>query len=209
MMEEMPELREAMNDPSFFTELTRAYTNPSLKAEMMLNQDRTLQNIESMPGGMQHLSSMFKSLDRTTSLRPSDSTEEGDKLLARQLLGSNTSPLTSGPNTEALPNPWAPRRAPVSSSIPILPTLSFSPSSNRMSPSISPYMTMLQERSNTSNNSNHPPALLHQFSLLQPPSGSISRSQPEDPSEIYKEQLDTLHDMGFSVSQLSRFNFCF
>jgi hypothetical protein len=202
-MEDMPELREAMNDPSFFTELTRASTNPSLRAEMMRNQDRTLQNIESMPGGMQHLSSMFKNLDKTTSLRPADSTEEGDKLLARQLLGPNTSPSTYGPNTEALPNPWAPRTrrdVPITSSIPILPISTFS---NRITPTLPSYMEMLQQRSNIANNSNQPEGILHQFSLLQPPSGSGPQLQPDEPIETrYKEQLDSLKDMGFNVGQV-------
>lgn len=67
MVQEMPELAEAMNDPSFFQELTRSARNPRLRQEMMRNQDRTLQNIESMPGGMQHLSSMFKTLNNASS----------------------------------------------------------------------------------------------------------------------------------------------
>lgn len=204
MIEEMPELREAMNDPSFFTELTKASRNPSLKAEMMRNQDRTLANIESMPGGMQHLSSMFKSMDKSSSFRPPDSTEEGDKRLAAQLLGSNTSPSAAGPNTEALPNPWAPR-PPKRSNIPIssssIPMLPFGAAPSSRLPAFSPYMAMLEQRASSSGEpsaGSQAAGTFPQFSLF--PSPPRAAPIPTEPIEIrFKEQLDTLKDMGFTV----------
>eukprot|EP00842_Homolaphlyctis_polyrhiza_P005954 jgi/Hompol1/635/HPOL_004248-RA len=61
LMEERPELRAALTDSSNLRFLGRAIRNPKLMKELMRNQDRMLSNIEALPGGFNHLSSMFKS----------------------------------------------------------------------------------------------------------------------------------------------------
>ena len=69
---------------------------------------------------MSYLSSMFKDMNDPLSESGSDpSTEEANRRFAAQLGISNTSCKSStGPNTEALPNPWAPPPPSSSSSLP-------------------------------------------------------------------------------------------
>lgn len=79
--------------------------------EMQRNQDRALSNIESIPGGFTQLSSLFSSFNRDNET-PDPSTEEANKNMAERL-GVRNSPTKSGPNVQALPNPWAPQSSAV------------------------------------------------------------------------------------------------
>ncbi|KAJ3276186.1 hypothetical protein HDV01_005634 [Terramyces sp. JEL0728] len=108
LAEENPELRRAMADPAFLREISQVSRNPRLMQEMMRNQDRALTNIESIPGGFNQLSSMFKTLQGPLS-NPDPSTDEANKRMAERL-GAVSPTKSDGPNTLALPNPWAPQR---------------------------------------------------------------------------------------------------
>jgi ubiquilin len=78
----------------------------------MRNHDRTLSNIESIPGGMSALSSMYHSLQQEESALSDvpGTTDESNRAFAERLgvdLDQRVS-SDSGPNQTALPNPWAP-----------------------------------------------------------------------------------------------------
>ena len=71
LSKENPEINECLSDPSFLSSLSKAARNPKLMQEVLRNQDRALSNIESLPGGFNHLSSMFKGIDEPASSDPS------------------------------------------------------------------------------------------------------------------------------------------
>ncbi|KAJ8323849.1 hypothetical protein BDV3_001695 [Batrachochytrium dendrobatidis] len=124
MMEENPEIRAALSDPSVLREISRGMQNPRLMQEMMRNQDRALSNIEAIPGGFNHLSSMYRQMNGPLNAgrTPDPSTDEANRQMAN-LLGATSPSNASGPNSQALPNPWDIRPGNVGTQRPVsLPT---------------------------------------------------------------------------------------
>lgn len=128
-----------MRDPQFLQNAMNMMKNPAARKEMMRNQgayrvfipisssfsraffftDRQLSNIEALPGGFNYLSSVFKDMQDPLGDSGEDpSTDEANKRLANAFgVKKASSPVESGPNSEPLPNPWAP--PPQSSSRPL------------------------------------------------------------------------------------------
>ncbi|KAJ2997722.1 hypothetical protein HDV02_005192 [Globomyces sp. JEL0801] len=189
-------------------------------------RDRALSNIESIPGGFNHLSSMFKSMDGPRTADPS--TEEANRRMAIMLGANNKSP-TDGPNTDALPNPWAPQRNKPNTASPSSALPFFGGMGNSMSPTggipFNPFgfnqnamynpsmMNMMNANSQptvspSTSNSSHIPqtAFLPSFQAMQQamtlnnqqfsPSGSSNNNSVD---ERFKEQLAALKNMGFTV----------
>ncbi|KAH6581902.1 hypothetical protein BASA61_008790 [Batrachochytrium salamandrivorans] len=107
LTEENPELRAALSDPSTLREIGRGMRNPRLMQEMMRNQDRALSNIEAIPGGFNHLTSMYRQLQEPMNAgrTPDPSTDEANRHMAN-ILGATSTTRATGPNSQALPNPW-------------------------------------------------------------------------------------------------------
>ncbi|KAI8899328.1 hypothetical protein BC833DRAFT_586103 [Globomyces pollinis-pini] len=231
LIEEHPEVRENLSDPNFLQEMTKAVKNPKLMQEMMRNQDRALSNIESIPGGFNHLSSMFKSMDGPRTADPS--TEEANRRMAIMLGANNKSP-TDGPNTDALPNPWAPQRNKPNTASPSSALPFFGGMGNSMSPTggipFNPFgfnqnamynpsmMNMMNANSQptvspSTSNSSHIPqtAFLPSFQAMQQamtlnnqqfsPSGSSNNNSVD---ERFKEQLAALKNMGFTNDEQNK-----
>lgn len=55
LMDENPEIRHAMNDPTFMRQMMRNMRDPKLRLEMTRNVDRMMANAESLPGGFDAL----------------------------------------------------------------------------------------------------------------------------------------------------------
>ncbi|KAJ3205416.1 hypothetical protein HDU82_005216 [Entophlyctis luteolus] len=109
MAEQNPDIRRMIRDPSFLRQISDAVRNPSLMDEMMRNQDRTLSNIESLPGGMAALTSMYNTVERSErAIAPTapTTTDESNRRFAESI-GANLDLQSEGPNENALPNPWA------------------------------------------------------------------------------------------------------
>ena len=51
LIDENPEMADALSDPEIMKQMTEAATNPELAAEMARITDRSINNIESLPGG--------------------------------------------------------------------------------------------------------------------------------------------------------------
>ena len=62
LMESNPEVRRALEDPETLRTMTQAAQNPDLHREMMRNADRSLSNIEAMPGGHDALRRMYETV---------------------------------------------------------------------------------------------------------------------------------------------------
>ncbi|KAJ1535568.1 hypothetical protein HK405_015615, partial [Cladochytrium tenue] len=118
LRERHPEMAQMLDDPEFLRQMVQSMRNPALMNEMMRNHDRSLSNIEGLPGGMAALSSMYRSLELEDEAldprREAGTTAESNRRFAERLgaLGAGSTNAgggtAAGPNQAALPNPWAP-----------------------------------------------------------------------------------------------------
>ncbi|CAJ0829582.1 15068_t:CDS:10, partial [Entrophospora sp. SA101] len=104
MIERNPEIGHIINDPSFIRQTMDMARNPELMREMMRNNDRALANLETIPGGFNHLRRMYHTLQEPL--------ESAGRNAANQRLAQILNvekPPEGRINTTPLPNPWAPR----------------------------------------------------------------------------------------------------
>ncbi|KAI9503398.1 hypothetical protein GGI25_001832 [Coemansia spiralis] len=111
-IEENPELRQIMSDPSIMRQSLDAAQNPQLMQEVQRNNDRALSNLESTPGGYAHIRRMYHSIQEPLNQAARESSKMPlDDLNRRRarMLGA-AKPDASKVNTSPLPNPWAKSR---------------------------------------------------------------------------------------------------
>ncbi|CAG8485978.1 739_t:CDS:10 [Paraglomus occultum] len=110
MIERNPEIGHIINDPSFIRQTMDMARNPELMREMMRNNDRALANLETIPGGFNHLRRMYHTLQEPldSAGRNNDQLSEIANQRLAQLLNVE-SPPEGQINSTPLPNPWAPR----------------------------------------------------------------------------------------------------
>ncbi|CAG8447474.1 11001_t:CDS:10 [Ambispora gerdemannii] len=106
MIERNPEIGHIINDPSFIRQTMDMARNPELMREMMRNNDRALANLETIPGGFNHLRRMYHTLQE-----PLESAGRHAKAANQRLaqMLNVESPPEGRINSTPLPNPWAPR----------------------------------------------------------------------------------------------------
>ncbi|CAH8866775.1 unnamed protein product [Trichobilharzia szidati] len=114
LIDRNPELGHMLNNPDLLRQSMEIARNPALMQEMVRNYDRAISNLESLPGGMNHLQRIFRDIqepmmDAATSI--------GSTLSGNQSSGnSDPNPFANlaggvrqgAPATEPMPNPWAP-----------------------------------------------------------------------------------------------------
>ncbi|KAJ3123949.1 hypothetical protein HK098_001538 [Nowakowskiella sp. JEL0407] len=165
LMETHPEVRHLLSDPQFMRQRMEEMMNPNMMNEAMRNQDRALSNIEAMPGGMNYLQQMYRSMHEpfAESSDPDPSSDELNRRFAQQLgLNLDTTRPSDSPNSEALPNPWA-RPNTTTSRSPLSPL-----QSGTQQPTVNPFMNMFGQQQQTSPLQGNPSHLqmLHQLQQL-------------------------------------------
>jgi len=109
VIEKNPEMAQIFNDPEYLKQCMEIARNPEMMNEMLRNQDRAMNNLESIPGGFQALSSLYQTVQSPLmdSLRPEQdkSTKEQNEYYAKKLLNGKKLDKTKI-NNDALPNPW-------------------------------------------------------------------------------------------------------
>jgi len=72
VIEKNPEMAQIFNDPEYLKQCMEIARNPEMMNEMLRNQDRAMNNLESIPGGFQALSSLYHTVQSPLmdSLRP-------------------------------------------------------------------------------------------------------------------------------------------
>jgi len=109
VIEKNPEMAQIFNDPEYLKQCMEIARNPEMMNEMLRNQDRAMNNLESIPGGFQALSSLYHTVQSPLmdSLRPEQdkSTKEQNEYYAKKLLNGKKLDKTKI-NNDALPNPW-------------------------------------------------------------------------------------------------------
>lgn len=180
-MEREPRLRELLNDPSSLRQMMEMASNPAALKEAQRHQDRALLNIENIPGGFSALSSMHKSLSALHGPSESNpSTDELNRRFAERLGVSGTAADPSvGPNASALPNPWAAPKQSASSQNPL------------------GGLADLRNMGAGNSAGSLGGLSLPQFSAAG--TGSSATSVP--PEERFRNQLETLSNMGFPDTQ--------
>eukprot|EP00922_Rhytidocystis_sp_ex-Travisia-forbesii_P001580 GHVS01002192.1.p1 GENE.GHVS01002192.1~~GHVS01002192.1.p1 ORF type:complete len:573 (+),score=66.99 GHVS01002192.1:181-1899(+) len=109
LRERNPELNHILNDPQMLRQSLEMMRNPSLLREMMRSTDRAMINIEAIPGGFNALRRMYHSIQEPL-WNVADSNPLGGLSGSRDQPTPNYDVHTeSPPDTEALPNPWAPQ----------------------------------------------------------------------------------------------------
>jgi len=103
VMDRNPEIRQMLNNPDVLRQMMEIARNPSRLQEMTRTMDRQMQNLESVPGGMNILQRMYRDVQEPVlnAMGPSNPFQA--------LSGANngaTAPSTAENNAPA-PNPWA------------------------------------------------------------------------------------------------------
>ncbi|KAJ3371204.1 hypothetical protein HDU91_005538 [Kappamyces sp. JEL0680] len=188
-------MAQSLNDPEYLKRIAEMIKNPSLRDEMMRGSGRATVFIHALPGGMNLLTSFF-SPSTTEQFQGDDpSTEEANERMSK-ILGANKATNSSSPNSDALPNPWAPQRNQVTSPAPVLQ---------------SPYGSGARAASGLQN----PFFPFQMFSPSTPfrepthnaPNAGSLYSAPRNPEPIevkYNEELSTLLEMGFEDVELNK-----
>lgn len=118
IIERNPEVGHMLNDPSLMRQTMEMMSNPNMFQELMRNHDRAVQNLEGVPGGMAALQRLYRDvadpmMDAASAQAPNpfQSLLQGNAEGGQQQQPSSTSANAGRQNSEALPNPWAPRSA--------------------------------------------------------------------------------------------------
>ncbi|CAG8485997.1 8114_t:CDS:2 [Diversispora eburnea] len=98
MIERNPEIGHIINDPSFIRQTMDMARNPELMREMMRNNDRALANLETIPGGFNHLRRMYHTLQEPleSAGRHNDQSSEAANQRLAQLLNVERPPPPTG-----------------------------------------------------------------------------------------------------------------
>jgi hypothetical protein len=167
VIEKNPEMAQIFNDPEYLKQCMEIARNPEMMNEMLRNQDRAMNNLESIPGGFQALSSLYQTVQSPLldSLRPEQdkSTKEQNEYYAKKLLNGKKLDK-SKINNDALPNPWN--------------------------------LSVNETSSSSATSPSYPSGLFNNmFSPFN--SISSSNETQEELETKYSEQLKNLNDMGF------------
>eukprot|EP00922_Rhytidocystis_sp_ex-Travisia-forbesii_P001575 GHVS01002187.1.p1 GENE.GHVS01002187.1~~GHVS01002187.1.p1 ORF type:complete len:577 (+),score=89.46 GHVS01002187.1:155-1885(+) len=118
LRERNPELNHILNDPQMLRQSLEMMRNPSLLREMMRSTDRAMINIEAIPGGFNALRRMYHSIQEPL-WNVVDSNPLGGPNGSRDQPTPNYDVHAENPpDTDALPNPWAPQSSQTSPTVP-------------------------------------------------------------------------------------------
>lgn len=108
LVERNPEIQHMLNNPQLMRETMEMARNPAALSELMRNHDRALSNLESVPGGFNALSRIYREVQEpmmnATSQNPFSA-------LNPNATDTNTENRTTV-NTDPLPNPWGNSQTP-------------------------------------------------------------------------------------------------
>ncbi|CAH8629957.1 unnamed protein product [Schistosoma haematobium] len=114
LIERNPELGHMLNNPDLLRQSMEIARNPAMMQEMVRNYDRAISNLESVPGGMNHLQRIFRDIqepimDAASSIGSSLSGNQSNGNSEQNPFANLAGGVRQGaPATEPMPNPWAP-----------------------------------------------------------------------------------------------------
>lgn len=111
LLERNPEINHVLNNPDLMRQTLELARNPAAFQEVMRNHDRALSNLESLPGGFNHLQRLYRDVQEPMMNAASESINPNPFAALANQGNSNSSSTNSQAgreNSEPLPNPWAP-----------------------------------------------------------------------------------------------------
>ncbi|VDP92299.1 unnamed protein product [Echinostoma caproni] len=119
LMERNPEVGHTLNNPALLRQLMEVARDPVMMQEMIRNYDRALSNLESVPGGMNHLQRIFRDIhvplmDAAASMGPGGSNNQSSTASSNPFADLAGGARQAAPTNEPMPNPWAPNNNPSS-----------------------------------------------------------------------------------------------
>ncbi|XP_041082917.1 ubiquilin-1-like isoform X4 [Polyodon spathula] len=111
LIQRNPEINHMLNNPDIMRQTLELARNPAMMQEMMRNQDRALNNLESIPGGYNALRRMYTDIQEPM-LNAAQEQFGGNPFasLVNNLAAGGSQPSRTE-NRDPLPNPWAPPAA--------------------------------------------------------------------------------------------------
>lgn len=103
LVERNPEIQHMLNNPQLMRETMELARNPSALNELMRNHDRALSNLESVPGGFNALSRIYREVQEPMM---NAATQNPFSSLANNNTNTGTTENRTTVNTDPLPNPW-------------------------------------------------------------------------------------------------------
>lgn len=107
LVERNPEIQHMLNNPQLMRETMEMARNPAALSELMRNHDRALSNLESVPGGFNALSRIYREVQEpmmnAASQNPFSALQNNNN-------ANTTTENRTTENTDPLPNPWGPAR---------------------------------------------------------------------------------------------------
>ncbi|KAM6364407.1 LOW QUALITY PROTEIN: ubiquilin-1-like [Pluvialis apricaria] len=108
LIQRNPEISHMLNNPDIMRQTLELARNPAMMQEMMRNQDRALNNLESIPGGYNALRRMYTDIQEPM-LNAAQEQFGGNpfaSLVSNASSGGDSHPSRTE-NRDPLPNPWA------------------------------------------------------------------------------------------------------
>jgi len=107
-----PQLNHVLNDPALMRQAMEYMANPQAMQQMMRSQDLAMSQIENHPEGFNALRRMYNEVNEPMYEAMTQSFQQQQQPQSNTTSTGTTAPATgTGPNTAALPNPWASRSA--------------------------------------------------------------------------------------------------
>lgn len=101
-----PEIGQMLNDPVILRQTMEFARNPGMMQEMMRRTDRAVSNLESLPGGFNHLQRIYRDVQEP--MMNAATGLGGNRNPFADLAGGQTGNTQQGrENSEPLPNPWS------------------------------------------------------------------------------------------------------
>ncbi len=102
LMQRNPEISHMLNNPELLRQTMELARNPSMLQELMRSHDRAMSNLESVPGGYNALTRIYRDIQEPM-LNAAAGSNPFSGLVDN---GSGNNPQQGSENREPLPNPW-------------------------------------------------------------------------------------------------------
>ncbi|CAB3408738.1 unnamed protein product [Caenorhabditis bovis] len=110
LIERNPEVAHLLNDPSIMRQTMEMIRNPNMFQEMMRNHDIAIRNLQGIPGGEAALERLYNDVQEPLLSSTTNSLSGNPFASLRDQPATPRSDRQGQENSEALPNPWAPRQ---------------------------------------------------------------------------------------------------
>lgn len=106
LMQRNPEISHMLNNPELLRQTMELARNPAMLQELMRSHDRAMSNLESVPGGYNALTRIYRDIQEPMLNAASGAFGASNPFSGLVDNGSGNNPQQGSENREPLPNPW-------------------------------------------------------------------------------------------------------